>query len=643
MNMAGKTEVYIYRDGRTREYFGKAVTTTGGAGLPDYSDDKRELISAALKSVNPDIADYMSGDNYMPPEFIKDEVMPAIAEYNRAHTGETTVRWLRCNAKTGEVRQINDKAELAAIERAAAQFVDLGYDGEYVYAKISAFVTEHARKAKPEYLVFLCETCGRHGYGELVRGKAKCGGCGNMFGERDAAVKAKYGSVAEAAGDAARLNAGGASAAKTETPQRFYYKDRLYGFGVRDCEELHARLYADCAIAETVSGNPPDGFTKKYESYLSGLAANGVKSELRQNGENALIEARNNMLTASAAFYAYFAGNGLAGTSALCRNVNGEIFRFATPAEYARGLAGADGRTLDALISLFDDATRKYFLNDEYDAGLIELSRLVYDKTGRFVYFRENGERIDFGTAFMRELAKHDARVSERDEFLQAIIGDYRFWERVCGACDYSDYYDAATDTYYDRLCFYAFAVGGKRALEYKRLAVPNSKAGVDYIRDIAVNAYLQRSGGVYAELTELLALPLVEKLDALCEVTLTGGTESFISGLRERACGKGALPDINTYLYCVNAQNRREVKIVYGGVADTVLGHARRAAERVATDPNGLAEFLDSAELAATLEYIFGADGVAKNRERAAAAFAALKDTVAAIEKSGGMPKGRY
>lgn len=640
MSMADKTQVYIYRDSRTREYFGKTVKTTGGAALPDYSDGKRELIAAALKHVRPDIADFMSKGYSLPPEFIKEEVAPAIAEYNRSHTGVTTVRWLRCNGKTGEVRQINDKAELAAIERAAPQLTDLNYDGGYDYTRISAFVVEHAKSSKPEYIVFKCEKCNRYGYGELVRGKAKCGGCGDIVGERDDAVKAKFGSVAAAAGEAARLNAGETRSEKTDTPQRFYYKDKLYGFGVRDCEALHARLYADCAVAEVLDGDPPEGFTKKYGSYLSGLDANGVMSELCAKRDSALTEARNNMLSAPAAFYAYFAENKLAGTDALCRRVGDEVFYFATPEDYAKRLADADGRTLAVLTEIFDDATRAYFLNGEYDAGLSELSRLVYDKTGRFVYYRENGARIDFGTTFMRDLAKHDGRIAERDGFLQAIIDDHRFWERVCGACAY-DYYDAATDDYYDRLCFYAFAVGGKKALVYKRLNIPNSKAGVDYIRDIVVNAYLRHTGDMYGELTELLALPLIERLDAVYS-TSVNGTENFIDGLRSRACGKGALPDINTYLYCVNARDRREVKFIYDGAADTAFGHARRAAERVATDPNGVAQYLDSAELAAALEYIFGADGLAKNRDRASSAFAALKETVAAIEKSGGAPKGR-
>ena len=85
------------------------------------------------------------------------------------------------------------------------------------------------------------------------------------------------------------------------------------------------------------------------------------------------------------------------------------------------------------------------------------------------------------------------------------------FWETVKGKTfdDYSDgYFDSSDETYYDKLCYYQYAIQGKKQIKYKSIVLHDSTEGFSYIKDIIRNAYLsrdERSLILYIQLIEML------------------------------------------------------------------------------------------------------------------------------------------
>lgn len=644
MAIKGNTSVYIYRDGKTREFYAKTVKSLAGEALPEYAEDKRDMLADRLGAAFPELSELVENlrsDMDIPQEYVTTEIAPAIERYNAASATYLT-RWLLFDEKRKTFVQINDKSRLSRLSRDETRLENTEYSGGFDYAKMIEHIKAAKEKSVGAYLVFLCPSCGKPEYGELIRGKVACDECGRIVAERDECVKAKFGTIAEAAGKVMQLRRGDGKKETEVLPQKFFYDGKLFGFGAQDAKMLFSLLYRDLAASElftcavTDGVTCVDGFTAKFDSYLSGMHRNGVMPELYDGKECFLSVARAEMLGADDAFYKYFCeiGQGDAGL----RRVDGEVLRFASPTEYAAALVSAKVG-FAPLVHMFDALACEFFLGGEYEPTRAELTRFVYEKTGRFMYFGTDGgepQSVDFGKTFISDLVKRDGQISARDMFLETVKSNYRLWDEVKGEYDYVRSYEPVRSDYYDRLCFTEYAVGGYRRLRYGRLEIRNDDYGKSAVKRIVVNAYMNGGSAEYNELVELMGLPLIEQLEALDAPSKSG--ESFIEEIRSRL-GKDEVP-VELYMYCADARDRRSVKILYGGASDTVLGHAKREIKK--NRGEGLRAFLQNRGVRSALECMYGKDAIERNRAEAKSQFGAMCAAIAKLKTTNTQPKRR-
>jgi hypothetical protein len=262
------------------------------------------------------------------------------------------------------------------------------------------------------------------------------------------------------------------------------------------------------------------------------------------------------------------------------------------------------------LLGLYNELTCAYFFKG-YDARYIELSRMLYDWCGVFVFVSER-EYHDFGADFLHSLPRFDGQVALRDAFMQEIALDSAFFDRIKGDYDeFADYPTSRRADYYDRLCAYHFGIFGHSELRYLDLAIEDSERGVRKIRTLVTDAYRRRGEREktdFAQLKDLLLnTDLCDRLKAVCAYTVKeGGAESFfITTLKELLLSDRELPSEKTYFYCLQLADRKDIDFYYENELATVLMHARRAIKQTALGQNEFAAYIESALLKEVLGYI--------------------------------------
>lgn len=609
----------LYNEKR-REFYARVELVRGEEVADYYHMDKEDV--AVMSAARPDLVAYFNDDNLTARG--QEIVNAAVAEYNGAHGKKTSVVWLVCDFRTRpSFCQINDRALIAELEQKRGSFTDIGYEGGYDYDEMTAFAKNYS--ASDEYVVVNCDTCGRYRALKINGDRAVCA-CGRVFRRSETVFRSK--SRAAAIGKASDCNRSGMAADAGDgseiVPKPFYYKGDVYHFTAADCELLHRLLYADYAFEEIFKGETVSGFTPKYESYLFGLNRNGVRTELYRERNRTLTEIRNRRAGGGDALYYFINKYGMGG-SGLRRLRDGVRYEFSSVSEYAEALVNAREEERARLVSLFDGDACNYFFRG-YEPTETELSRLVYNATGRFVCFRE-GTVTDFGKDFMNELAQRDGLEGERGIFLNGIRLNEAFWNSVKG--EYTDECEFVTPCAdnYGWLCMMQYAVTGRKKLKFGCIEIADSEEGERTVRSIVEAAYKARDARAlreYTDLCRLFELGLLERLDALCAVKTKQGRR-VIDGLKGLLLPASETPNVEAYLYCarISLGDRSRVTVRYDGRCDSVFAHARRAAENPGIGGGNVKKLIADGDIVAALGFIF--DDIEERRQTLKARFKEL------------------
>lgn len=364
--------------------------------------------------------------------------------------------------------------------------------------------------------------CGQIEFGRLINGKATCTKCGHAIALTDNNVSKFFGENAlmRAAQSVNEKKAKKSDEQQNASPaylpkaRSFYYNKTTYGINLPEFKALHEVLFSDCAIDKVFVTDDKGtiSFSPDYDNYLRIICEKGVDTKLYKSKVRIIREinsASNALYGAMAGFYWYFNEFGLTKSSSLHWRVGDALFAFKSPQDYVSALCSADAKKRQAIISLFNEQTCQYFFKN-YEYSIIELSHLIYDTTGKFVYIAENNDTfIDFDSNFINHLSDFDDKIAARNDFIEAIHDDRIFWDKIKGSMDdYDGYFSTADETYYDRLCFYQFAIQGKSIVKYKSLQIRDSKEGIEYIKSVVTSAYLRRDNNTqmrFRDLTQML------------------------------------------------------------------------------------------------------------------------------------------
>lgn len=629
--------VDIYYDAGRSEYYVR-IAVSDGCELPAF-EEMNEAQMGELFEAYPELKAYRNAS----PETIEELVDPKIKEYNLAARDSLRVRWKAYIY--GGLVQINRPAIIKRLEKGLGDFTPIAYEGgleNVTDSSIISAIEDYKNSVKVQYMVYRCEKCGRWRYGRAVNKKVKCV-CGSVYSaDDDVLLFTGETALVRAAETAIEKNSAPAAAPATEIRARsFYYKGFAYGLNLREFRVLHEVLYGDCAT-EAVFARDAGGrisFQPEYENYLCAIAQKQIDEKITQiykrrariiaeinssyGGESGLMSG----------FYGYFMEYGLTRSAALCWRTEDGYFTYNSHAEYVSDLCAAPAERQKQIISLFNELTCRYFFVG-YDCRRIELSRLICENSdGGFVYVDDNDRLTDFGRNFIAELSVNDERVPVKREFMLAIHGDEKFWEQVRGSYDLEDgYWSSSGDSYYDLLCYYQFAITGKKVLNYLSLRIVNGREGMDYIRSVVTGGYLGAGANAerqYADLVSLMfGTSLLDKLVFRNDGVLKGkgGSVPFVDTLMDMLNSDAAAPGIRAYLFCLETADRR-TKFRYGGRADTLLGHAKRLCGGAENGSNALADYVSCNDVQEVLQCIF-ADRYGELLREGEAAFRALKNS---------------
>ncbi|MCH5157415.1 MAG: hypothetical protein J1G02_06050 [Clostridiales bacterium] len=634
--------IEIYFDPKSTDYFVRICVAQGQElpGFDEMSPEQKQI----LYNEFPELAKLGKRPS---EEAIEEYIDPKIKLFNERSSNSVRTKWKLF--KEVALESINQTAVINRLERQLGSFVATSYDGSADDGSIVQFIRDFKNNAKAQYLVFYCDSCKHWEYGKLVNRKVRCS-CGNVFTIESEDVYSFTGEYAriKAAELAIEKNNGATGDGVTAEPKArsFYYRGGNYGLSLQEFKALHDVLYYDCAV-DSVFTTDEQGrikFQPDYEGYLHGISDKNINDDLtdlyRRKGRiiAEINSASNEVCGTMSGFYWYFKEYNLTKSRSLHWRVDKKHYRFDTPEEYVESLCSVKASERDALLSLYNSQTCQYFFKG-YDGTRIELSRLIYEKTGKFVYIDENGAITDFGHDFIRKLSAVDDMIATKNEFITAIYDDEAYWNQIKGSFDRNDgYWSTADETYYDRLCYYQFAIQGKTTLNYRSLQIRNSKDGMEYIRSIVTNAYQRNDELTRNRFADLLKLifktTLLDKLVFRNEGIVKVGQSPLplIDNLSRMLAPADASPDIKAYLFCLNTVDKK-VKFMYKGRLDTIAGHAKYF--NSITDGNRmLDEYLESEELKILLQYIF-ADRYEAIVNSATQAFNSLKQQLDDLRRS--------
>lgn len=602
--MPAKTvEIKIYYDRDFNFYVVK--TTVVRKPLPkliSMNSSDRERLAAAYPSRGADIMRAVVGTN-----FARTEIEPLIEEFNRECERSNVTRKYRVT-KNYTIERINssDRAQMPT-----AGLIEADYGSSSDSSDIIAFIKELEKELKREtYGVFTCPVCKKIQYAPVIKKRVIC--CGKQFDEGICvAVYSSDNSDAPLTAAVAKCHELQMKRdAQNDTDDDitveglhpFTYKDVTYRVNAHDCLLLHKTLYEDFAfdVVFEVKKDGSVGFTDDFLKYLKSLRDNRYCAELYDSVRRikAEINSRENAIASlEKAFYWYVKNYALKGEKTLiwrfASQPNSEAYKFASAKAYAEAFVAANADERARLRLLFNDLTcNENELFDGYEPNdASEFSRLIYFNAGRFIYASADGY-VDFGDDLIGQLNAQDDLIAVRNLFLESIKGNYKFWDKIKKSFDeLSDNgFISEDENYYDRLCFYQFAITGKKTLKFKTLSIKNSQDGFNKIKTVIRDAYVKGNQTVLEQFRILVELAkhrdLCDRLDKLAPVTQTvtfnSGRESenitfatlrtkLVSQTRER-------PSMELYLLCsdLSGNAHKQLEIRFDGRMKTFCGHLK-------------------------------------------------------------------
>ncbi len=534
----------------------------------------------------------------------KEVVEPLIEEYNRDCRSSSVTRAYKISK--GYKFVLIDSLQMSTYGLQHPQ-----YDGSDDTDEIINFIKGLEKELKREsYGVFKCPVCHKIQYQSVVKKRVSCS-CGQQFDSE--ICDSIFTSENNEAPRTAAVNRviqlqkkDSALEPREDVPDfaglyPFTYQGVVYRISLPECKSLHRVLYSNfaCELVFEIKGDGNIGFTDSYLKYLKSLSDNNIREDLYRavrKVQNEINAQANSIKSVERAFYWYINNYDLNEDQSLVWRVDAKIYKFKTIEKYVQSFIAAGIEEKSQLMRLFNDLTcgenNLFYGYNSNDVS--EISRLIYDVSNQFIYV--SGDTIvDFGTDFIEQLHLVDTLVPARNIFLESIIRNYKFWDKIKNAFDVSDLgYKSNDETYYDRLCFYQFAITGKRVLRYKNLSIKNSQTGFSAIKAIIRDAYLigdESSIKQFRVLVELVNNQnLCERLEKLPPVTETitfnsdRSQESItFETLRQKlVLSTKEIPSIELYLICsdLTGDEHKKIRVRFDGRMNTFSGHLRHILE---------------------------------------------------------------
>lgn len=566
--------------------------------LNNLNDNDKQLLINVLQVKADVLADAIKGVT-RPKDLVKQKIL----DYNKSLKEHAKSTWyIVADSLISKTSTPADITKLKLVSQ---------HQGKLTNAQIFDIVAQKKGELSDKYAVFMCSNCGKKQFQPIADNAVQCSQCNSRFLADEIAV-AKYDSADSQLNllrAITRLsvfssqvdgNTGNTSGNKLKMLRYFYYKGERYAFSYNDFLLLHKLLYKDCAYQSIFTVK--DGsiaFCDNYRQYIEGFEIHKVKEVCQLYGNLNTIQSQLNSCeygtnNIAVAFYVYIKLYCLGDITRLRCNIDGNAYCFDNVAQYVDTLLNtSDVRLRTQLIGLFCNLmTQEGLFFQGYDScDSSELSRLIFDNSGAFVYV--DGEQfVNYGTDFVQNLHSDVQTSEQKDRFLQTVMGNFNYWQNVKKKCNCQDNYDIegsgcqynAKFSAYDRLCFCQFVLTGKQQLNYKSVTLCDSAKGFEYVRQVVRRAYLSdnpQDKTQYANLAELLSKPyLCEHLlnlqsARLCLKDQQGNTvkEYSFAELCQHLDGKK--PSTKLYLMCIDNDGIAKTVIQYTSRRATFVSHA--------------------------------------------------------------------
>lgn len=618
-------EVKILYDKKNRDYFVKITDSSGR--LPSFSRMNPRQKKQFLAEY-PEFEDYAGGTV---PDEKKDNLNSCVERYNKERE---RVQWLLVQG--GRVRPVYGENNLRTLERNSTGFVDMGYVGSEAENEILAFIAE---KSMSTYIVYKCNVCGGHGYCENSN-NVRCCHCGEIIRAEQIIWRSNAPDARIRAAEKCLDLGGNRRETVFASATVFYYKSKAYATFESDFKMLHIALYCNGATDRvfTIKDGAVDGFNAGYLNYIKETGKNYNKAkEISDKKSKIINEIKYENYSADEAFYWYFNEYALTGGKKLVYR-EGDVVKktFESPGDYVRDFCAAedDGKKL---LRLFNSLTCRYFF-EEYNDLPSELSRMIYKFSGQFVYVKPDGNIEKFGTDFIDNLSMPDSKVEEKIMFISDIRSNDKFWQSVKKEFDDANdfYFAEENEDGYAKLCFYKFAITGKRVLEYYGLKIANDETGLEYIKDIIVRAYLGDSAAQveFEEFRNMLhKTSLAEKLNIYdAEIVGNDGTTRQFFNIKSLIKKDDVVPSVGAYLFCLDRIDKN-TQIVYNGQRNTLKKHIYGIIAQSEDLHDELTKFISSDDVATMVSTVL-ADRRSEIDAESENSFNKIKSTLEKLDK---------
>ena len=574
----GKDKIIIFYDNRRNFYVKKSSGEKDllPESFIDFKRSHKKILAAAYPRME---------EHIMSSEIADDEIDKMLREYNTEAKQAEVVRWYKVS---GEKLKAID-AEPREIYQTAQ------YEGEEIVEDIILFVDSIKQELFHEsYLVFMCPKCQEKQLQPINKNHVKCcNGCG-VYDIDDTTVEViqKFDSSDSEQNKANAISClyqwkkepSSESTTDVKSSFPFYYDGNVYRVSFTDGKSLHQELYKAFAVREVfMTTDRGIVFTPNYKNYLKSLKDYNINSSLYREVksiENRINSQEYDLLPIDKAFYWYINKYCLSGERKLFWQISGQCVCFENKCQFVNSLLLADDTERAQLINLYRcvsslDLDNSFF--DGYGDSDINLSYMIYKETGLFVYIT-NGRLVNFGHTFIENLHEFDSSIPDRNIFIESIKEFEPFWNDIKGSFDdYTDFYfDSFDGTYYDRLCFYQYAIQGKKELKYKDVVLSDSIQGFKQIKNIICDAYMSRADEemtLYTHLVELLKNTMlwndnnrfVKIREAKTAQVTNNAGEAILTfdSLRELITNEpGKEPSVRLYLKCADTSSKSIAKI---------------------------------------------------------------------------------
>lgn len=590
------------------------------SGYSSLSKEQKEALIRTFPEIEKSFDDYRKS-NYSDTK--GDEIKEYIEKYKGICEATKSFQRFRIN-KNYKFEDIEKEDMPKQSSLKDCNYSESAFKGSQEKEKIIEFIKEIEKKLKRKcYVVYECSNpqCNQINFLEVKRESDEliCSSCKQKL-DKNTAIKAKYTS------DNCKMPKQQAILKSIELKELqrnkskfdvnvvfnkrniFNYNGKNYVDTKLDFEYLHKHLYNDFACEEVFEKNGDNDnfiitFTKNYLNYIECFSNHEKLKVLFEEYkiiQNQINNQSASLHTIEKAFYWYMNKYVLKHINCekkLVWKIRSKRFKFSSPKEYVEYFINHKEDQKN-LLNLYNELTfGKGNFFEQYGKGYSDFSRMIYDYSDHFVYIvdisEENKTIIDFEKEFLNQLYLDDDLKDTRNLFIEEIKKNNNFWNEVKNKyVDYEDYYD---ENSYCKLCFYQYAINGKKELKYKSLTIENSKEGIQTIKSIILAAYQNTSDysdarKQFIDLIDLIKRhkTLFEKLNvavSVVERTLVSNNEEEtldINKIEDMLDLNDKVPSLQLYLICldITKENRHQIKFRFDNYLDTFEGHLRRICE---------------------------------------------------------------